>query len=57
MWKKIASTHIKIHGISSTIQVQNALIRTFDGANNPLDHLETYEALMHLQVVPKDIMC
>ena len=30
---------------------------TFDGSKDPMDHLETFKALMHLQAVPDAIMC
>jgi hypothetical protein len=32
-------------------------IDAFDGTKDPLDHLETYKSLMHLQAVPDAIMC
>ncbi|XP_059639573.1 uncharacterized protein LOC132281943 [Cornus florida] len=32
-------------------------LESFDGTRDPLDHLETYKALMYLQAVPDDIMC
>ncbi|XP_059663694.1 pentatricopeptide repeat-containing protein At4g01400, mitochondrial-like [Cornus florida] len=30
---------------------------SFNGTKNPLDHLETFQALMHLPAVPNEIMC
>ena len=32
-------------------------IESFDGVKDPLDHLETFKTLMHLQGVPDEIMC
>ncbi|XP_058215768.1 uncharacterized protein LOC131326877 [Rhododendron vialii] len=32
-------------------------LETFNGATDPLDHLETYKSLMHLQAVPDEVMC
>ena len=32
-------------------------IETYDGVKDPLDHLETFKTLMHLQGVPDKIMC
>jgi hypothetical protein len=32
-------------------------LEVFDGTKDPLDHLETYKALMHLQTIPDDIIC
>ena len=32
-------------------------IESYDGVKDPLDHLETFKTLMHLQGVPDDIMC
>ncbi|XP_059654814.1 uncharacterized protein LOC132301590 [Cornus florida] len=32
-------------------------LESFDGTRDPLDHLETYKALIYLQVVPDEIMC
>ena len=32
-------------------------IDSYDGVKNPLDHLETFKALMHLQGVVAKIMC
>ena len=32
-------------------------IESYDGANDPLDHLETFKTLMHLQGVADEIMC
>ncbi|XP_059669077.1 uncharacterized protein LOC132314203 [Cornus florida] len=32
-------------------------LESFDGTWDPLDHLETYKALMYLQAVPDEIMC
>ena len=32
-------------------------IDSYDGVKDPLDHLETFKTLMHLQGVPDEIMC
>ncbi|XP_059629876.1 uncharacterized protein LOC132272805 [Cornus florida] len=32
-------------------------LESFDGTRDPLDHLETFQALMHHQAVPDHIMC
>ena len=32
-------------------------IESYDGVKDPLDHLETFKTLMHLQGVPNEIMC
>ena len=32
-------------------------IESYDGAKDPLDHLETFKTLMHLQGVVDEIMC
>ncbi|XP_059639766.1 uncharacterized protein LOC132282162 [Cornus florida] len=32
-------------------------IESFDGTKDPLDHLETFQALMHLHAMPDEIMC
>ena len=32
-------------------------IKSYDGVKDPLDHLETFKTLMHLQGVPNEIMC
>ncbi|XP_059629713.1 uncharacterized protein LOC132272621 [Cornus florida] len=32
-------------------------IESFDGTKNPLDHLETFQVLMHLHAMPNEIMC
>ncbi|XP_065628038.1 uncharacterized protein LOC136066912 [Quercus suber] len=32
-------------------------IKSYDGVKDPLDHLETFKTLMHLQGVPDEIMC
>ncbi|XP_059639659.1 uncharacterized protein LOC132282045 [Cornus florida] len=32
-------------------------LKSFDGTRDPLDHLETYKALMYLQAVLDEIMC
>ncbi|XP_030939711.1 uncharacterized protein LOC115964563 [Quercus lobata] len=32
-------------------------IESYDGVKDPLDHLETFKTLMHLQGVPEEIMC
>ena len=32
-------------------------VETYDGSKDPLDHLETFKTLMHLQEVADEIMC
>ena len=32
-------------------------IESYDGVEEPLDHLETFKTLMHLQGVPNEIIC
>ena len=32
-------------------------IESYDGVKGPLDHLETFKTLLHLQGVPDEIMC
>ncbi|XP_059663781.1 uncharacterized protein LOC132309494 [Cornus florida] len=32
-------------------------IESFDGTKDPFDHLETFQALMHLHAMPDEIMC
>ena len=32
-------------------------IKSYDGVKDPLDHLETFKTLMHLQGEPNEIMC
>ena len=32
-------------------------VENYDGNKDPLDHLESFKALMHLQGVPDEIMC
>ena len=32
-------------------------IKSYDGVKDPIDHLETFKILMHLQGVPDKIMC
>lgn len=32
-------------------------LEAYDGSKDPLDHLETFKTLMHLQGVPDEIMC
>ena len=32
-------------------------IKNYNGVKDPLDHLETFKTLMHLQEVPDEIMC
>ena len=32
-------------------------VENYDGNNDPLDHLESFKTLMHLQGVPDKIMC
>ena len=34
-----------------------SLIESYDGIKDPLNHLETFKTLMHLQGVPDEIMC
>lgn len=32
-------------------------MEAYNGSQDPLDHLESFKTLMHLQGVPNDIMC
>ena len=32
-------------------------VETYDGMKDPLDHLESFKTLIHLQCVPNEIMC
>ena len=32
-------------------------VETYDGSKDPLDHLESFKTLMHLQEVVDEIMC
>ena len=32
-------------------------VKSYDGAKDPLDHLESFKTLMHLQGVADEIMC
>ena len=32
-------------------------VESYDRIKDPLDHLETFKAMMHLQGVPNEIMC
>ena len=32
-------------------------VESYNGVKDPLDHLETFKTLMHLQGVPDEIMC
>lgn len=32
-------------------------VEAYDGSKDPLDHLESFKSLMHLQGVPNEIMC
>ena len=32
-------------------------IKSYDGVKDPLDHLETFKTMMHLQGVPDEVMC
>ena len=32
-------------------------IESYDGVKDPLDHLETFKTLIHLQGIPNEIMC
>ena len=32
-------------------------VESYDGVKDPLDHLETFKTMMHLQGVPDEIMC
>ena len=33
------------------------LVENYDGNKDPLDHLESFKTLMHLQRIPDEIMC
>ena len=32
-------------------------VKNYNGSKDPLDHLESFETLMHLQGIPDEIMC
>ena len=32
-------------------------VENYDGSKDPLDHLESFKTLMHLQGIPDEIMC
>ena len=32
-------------------------VENYDGNKDPLDHLESFKTLMHLQGIPNKIMC
>ena len=32
-------------------------VEVYDGSQDPIDHLESFKTLMHLQGVPNEIMC
>ena len=32
-------------------------VESYDGIKDPLDHLETFKTMMHLQGVPDEVMC
>ena len=32
-------------------------VENYDGSKDPIDHLESFKTLMHLQGVPDEIMC
>ena len=32
-------------------------VGNYDGSKDPLDHLESFKTLMHLQGIPDEIMC
>ena len=34
-----------------------SLVENYDGLKDPLDHLESFKTLMHLQGIPDEIMC
>ena len=38
-------------------KVRMLQIESYNGVKDPLDHLETFKTLMHLQGVPDEIMC
>ncbi|GFS31826.1 hypothetical protein Acr_00g0019390 [Actinidia rufa] len=43
--------------VSLPLKFKMPTLEPFDGTKDPLDHLETYKALMDLQAVPDEIMC
>ena len=43
--------------LSPTQKFRMPQIESYDGVKDPLDHLETFKTLMHLQGVPDEIMC
>ena len=32
-------------------------MENYDGSKDPLDHLESFKTMMHLQGIPNEIMC
>ncbi|XP_058223097.1 uncharacterized protein LOC131332815 [Rhododendron vialii] len=47
----------KVMGLPLPKKFKMPQLETFNGSTDPLDHLETYKSLMHLQAVPDEVMC
>ncbi|XP_058211619.1 uncharacterized protein LOC131323795 [Rhododendron vialii] len=47
----------KVMGLPLPRKFKMSQLETFNGSTDPLDHLETYKSLMHLQAVPDEVMC
>ena len=48
---------ISVNSFPLPQKFQMLQIESYDGVNDPLNHLETFKTLMHLQGVPDEIMC
>ena len=49
-----SSVHPSLH---SSLHFPVTEVKAYDGSKDPLDHLESFKTLMHLQVVVDEIMC
>ena len=48
---------ISVNSFPLPQKFQMLQIESYDGVNDPLNHLETFKTLMHLQGVPDEIIC
>ena len=48
---------ISVNSFSLPQKFRMLQIESYDGVNDPLNHLETFKTLMHLQGVPDEIIC
>ena len=48
---------ISVNSFPLPQKFQMLQIESYDGVNDPLNHLETFKTLMHLQGVPYEIIC